>query len=276
MMCHQKCPGSAHPNFTDALLLAIKENPGIAYLCPACEGSKTRVFELYRDFDRFKSELRKEFDDLKASLLSERRDPVSDNDPIVPANIPGFSLIQEEVKEALAKEKKKLNAVIVGLPENDVSSARSQVDMNFVNDIFAKLQIDRSELKDVFRDGKVREATGDRPFCRIIKVKFESWHAKMTFLRGFKGSIPPNFKAYARHDLTLREREEERSLKNLLGEYRDKFRDAQLVINRGRIVYKGTHQVFSPTLHNVQLLAPGRTPPGGLGLAASASQGQQR
>jgi hypothetical protein len=81
-------------------------------------------------------------------------------------------------------------------------------------------------------------------------------------------------KAYVRHDLTFREREEERALKGRLAQYREQFKDAEIVINRGRIVYKETKEVFSPSFHNLHLLAPGCLPPGGLGMAAAASQGR--
>jgi hypothetical protein len=275
MLCHQKCPGSDHVNFTDSIFLAVKENPGLAYLCPSCEGSKTKVFELYRDFDRFKTEIRKEFEELKASLVSDLADrrPAA---PTAPAIQPSASAatIQEEVREALEKEKKKLSAVIVGLPEIDIGGIRCEGDMKFVKDIAFKLKIDSAEIKDVFRDGKIRDAEGGRVFCRIVKVKFDSWSAKMTFLRGFKKSIPGDLRAYVRHDLTFRERQEERALKSQLVKYREEFKDAEIVIYRGRIVYKDSKQVFSPSFHNLQLLAPGSYPPGGLGLAAAASQGR--
>jgi hypothetical protein len=260
-------------NFTDSIFLAVKENPGLAYLCPNCEGSKTKVFELYRDFDRFKSEIRKEFEELKASLVSDLADR-RQTAPVMPPAQPTAATIQEEVKEALEKEKKKLSAVIVGLPEYDIGTIRCEGDMKFVKDLAAKLKIDTAEIKDVFRDGKVRDAEGDRVFCRIVKVKFDSWPAKMTFIRGFKKSIPGDLRSYVRHDLTFRERQEERALRGQLAKYREEFKDAEIVINRGRIVYKDSKQVFSPSFHNLQLLAPGSYPPGSLGMAAAASQGR--
>jgi hypothetical protein len=208
---------------------------------------------LYRDFDKFKSEFRKEFDELKASVTSGLPDTNYQ---------PAASVIQEEVREAIEKEKKKLSAVIVGLPEVDIAKVRSDGDKQFVAGIAGKCGVDVAEIKDVFRDGKVREAEGDRTFCRIVKVKFETWAAKMSFIRSFKKSIPVHLKAYVRHDLTFREREAERALKKQLGKYREEFKDAEIVINRGRIVYKGTSQVFSPSMHNLRLLAPGLHPPG--------------
>jgi hypothetical protein len=253
------------------VFLAIKENSGLAYLCPTCEGSKTKVFALYRDFDSFKSELRKEFDDLKASLLSGQTAAPLANTAGAGAVQPNVD-IQAEVKEALDKEKKRLNAVIVGLPENDLGKVRCSGDEKFVKDICGTLKIAQSDVLDVFRDGKIKESEGGRQFCRVIKVKFDSWASKLSFLKGFKRCVPSGVKAYVRHDLTFREREEERALKGRLAQYREQFKDAEIVINRGRIVYKGSKEVFSPSFHNLHLLAPGCLPPGGLGMAAAASQ----
>jgi hypothetical protein len=135
---------------------------------------------------------------------------------------------REAAVEALELESKKLNLVMIGLPESDASA-----DSNVVGQFCTKLNIDASDVADTFRDG---QPSGGRP--RIMKVKFKNAQSRRKFLTGFRGvrdTIPNAQRAWVRPDLTYQQRVRDRELRAELNRRREAG-EANIKIHRGEIV----------------------------------------
>ena len=134
--------------------------------------------------------------------------------------------LSESVQEAVEIQQKKNNLVLVGLDErNDAET--------FVKSTCSKLNIDCSDVAEVFRDGQVPQ--GGR--SRIVKVKFRNLRSRRSFLTGFLGArsgLPGGTKVYARPDLTYRQRQKDRKLREELKERRE--RGENVKIAHGSIV----------------------------------------
>ena len=117
--------------------------------------------------------------------------------------------------------------------------------------VVKELGLDTSTVDDIFRDGKVRPSDTDnegkvRVYHRIMKVKFKNFDDKLTFMKGFKGRMPEGSFAYARHDLTFRQRMEDKALRARLFQLRDDYPEMKknIVIRDGYIFNKVTNSVF--------------------------------
>lgn len=93
---------------------------------------------------------------------------------------------------------------------------------------------------DVFRNGEVKDSTVDGlPYARIVKVKFCSLSAKLTYMKKFRECKPADekyAKVYVRPDLTFRERVVDKALRDNLFAQRNLNPDSDLIIRRGKIV----------------------------------------
>lgn len=247
---HKNCPGgkgNGFPKISDSLIKAINEDNGIGAIhfnCDECRPSMGEKMSILRDLDSFKAGMNARLQALEneISSLKKARAPAA----------PRFSAsaIQDAVEEALEREKKRLSVVLVGLPETNASTVRSDTDKDAVLAISRQLNIDDASVSDVFRDGLLRQSTDPkRPYSRIVKVKFSNKEDKSSFLRGFKAKVGLNSSAYARHDLTRKQRDEDRALREQLKAIRLDFPDIKddLVIRDGTIYNKATKSVFDPT-----------------------------
>lgn len=237
--CHASCPGGKQNISTE--LYKLLDAAGVCYLCPKCESKKDDVFDSFRHLEEFKKQvdvnlasLQKQMDDVKASMQNQIDDLKSKGVQSSPAGAP--SDLQSEIKEALDREKKKNFAVIVGLPESDAQAVRSAGDKDFVLKMAHDIGIDATEVEDVFRDGRSRPDDGNRQYVRIVKIKFKESRSKLNFLKGFARAKDAGLRAYVRHDLTFRQRQEDKALKAELHEKRKQYPNDDLVIRDGKII----------------------------------------
>lgn len=133
---------------------------------------------------------------------------------------------REAASEAVEAEGKKLNLVLINLPENE-----AHVDV--VESACEKLHINRADVLETFRDGR---PSADRP--RIVKIKFKNSNSRREFLMGFRNvrsALPGGANAWVRPDLTYRQRQSDFVLRKEL--YRRKEGgEENLKIHRGKIV----------------------------------------
>ena len=134
--------------------------------------------------------------------------------------------LAELVQDALEQQDKKRNLVVVGL-NNNIEERQ------FIDNICDKIGIDPADVADVFRDG--RNPPGGR--ARIVKVKFHNLRSRRKFLTGFVGvrsDVPGGTGAFVRPDLTFRQRQLDRSLREELKKRREAGENIKIF--RGRIV----------------------------------------
>ena len=236
--CHQVCGKTNKSNFGDAILQAVEGADGasICWFCPKCKTQKDAFIVAMRDVSTFKSAFETRLSAIEAKLATAENPSAG----VMPNGLTQ-EVLQGEIAEALERESKKLNLVVVGLPESDKTKARCDADKNFVHQVAAALDINTNNISEVFRSGAVRQdvpASG-YPYARVLKVKFVDRGSRLSFLRGFKGAKPPSaasLKTYVRPDMTFRERQLDRELRTEL--LRRRLTEPDLVIFRGKIVKK--------------------------------------
>jgi hypothetical protein len=136
---------------------------------------------------------------------------------------------REAAVEALELESKKLNLVVIGLPEKDANA-----DGEVIKQFCDKMSIDAGDVADTFRDGRANN--GGRP--RIMKVKFKNAQSRRKFLTGFRSTrdtVPNADRAWVRPDLTYQQRVKDRELRDELHRRREAG-EANIKIRRGEIV----------------------------------------
>jgi hypothetical protein len=135
---------------------------------------------------------------------------------------------REAAVEALELESKKLNLVVIGLPESDAHG-----DSNVIAQFCSKMNVNANDIADTFRDGR---ALDGRP--RIMKVKFKNSQSRRSFLTGFRGArdtVANAQRAWVRPDLTYQQRVKDRELRAELSRRRDAG-EANIKIHRGEII----------------------------------------
>lgn len=147
------------------------------------------------------------------------------------------------IENILEKRDKKRNLVVVGLPENAASkSDQGKVDLAKIHMYCDKLDIERSAIRTVFRDGPSDHSK------RILKVCFQEGHSadRMSFLRQSREIISRDSdfshsrrKPFVRFDLTFEERERDRSLRAQVKALRDDGQD--VFIRKGTIIHRSRY-----------------------------------
>ena len=102
-----------------------------------------------------------------------------------------------------------------------------------MNDACAKLSVNRDDISDFYRDGRIKD-NGD---ARIMKIKFKNSNARRKFLTGFRdarAALTTGNNAWVRPDLTWQQRQQDFALRTELKRRRD--RGDQVKISRGVIV----------------------------------------
>jgi hypothetical protein len=136
---------------------------------------------------------------------------------------------REAAVEAVEMEGKKLNLVVIGLPESQEPNGDNKILGQFCE----KLSVNNDDIVDTFRDGRT---TGGRP--RIMKVRFKNAHSRRSFLTRFRevrDAIPNAERAWIRPDLTYQQRLRDRELRDELHRRRDAG-EANIKIRNGEIV----------------------------------------
>lgn len=241
---HQVCPKSKVINFTEAIYKANQEDCGasLTWFCPKCRHLKGRITSSLKDLNGFiagydakLTELREEIAALKGKEVEDIRFQAEHR-----VAGQGGRSFQQEVAEALERERKKPNLVVVGAPETDPTSIRSDTDLSNIHTVCTKLGIPTGDVTDVFRNGVLKEGAGPRgmSYSRILKVVFSNPFSRSKFLRGYKRSQEAGVSSvsYVRPDLTFIQRQEDKRLRDELFQRRRSNPDLDLVIRNGKIV----------------------------------------
>jgi hypothetical protein len=143
------------------------------------------------------------------------------------------SNLQTAIEEALLKERKKLNLVVVGLPEKnaigDIIDCKE-----VIHSLADELNIPKSSIIDVFRHG--REKENGKP--RILKIKLNCSSDRRTLLTNYKKVATKNDitkRSFIRPDLTPTELEADRNLRQELFN-RKQGGEMNIWIKRGKII----------------------------------------
>ena len=156
--------------------------------------------------------------------------------------------VSEYLDEKQEKEKRKSNIVITNLPESKKESPgeRKQDDLDRVKEIVQKVlpEVDGSMIENPVRLGQFKIGSNVRP--RLVRVSVKTEEMKNKILRkAYKlnqGVTNKNEKIFINQDLTPKQREVEKALRDELRERRDNGEE-DLVIRNGRIVQRTVRQM---------------------------------
>lgn len=241
--CHRYCPSTKQTNIRDAVYDAhCDPDDDQPWFCLVCMPMLPTILAAFKDLKQLKIEMDDKLASFQAQIDELKRVPTP-----TPAQLPNAPLrpinIQEEIQEVMEKQQKKLNLVVVGLPETDKTSIRSDADKEFILGLCEEVGVDQSVVVDIFRNGQVKDKTSEGfEYSRITKVKFSSLSSKLTFMKKFKAAKPTDeayAKTYVRPDLTFRERLVDKALRDKLFAQRELNPTADLIIRRGNIVPRG-------------------------------------
>jgi len=240
MLCHQSCNSTEH--FTDLTHKAVRtaqklKTGDLAWYCPVCRPDKDKIISAYRDVNILKADSEKRFADLEASFKKLETIVTSKVSMTATNAFLSGRDIQGEIVEALDRQKKKLNLVIVGLPESDISSKVCAADRKFVDDVCGGLNLNTDSISEVFRDGMI--PAGKPSYSRIVKVKFKDSASRLHFLQNFRKAKPTStvFRAtYVRPDMTYRERQADKALTEELKAKRLADPGTDYIIRRGVVI----------------------------------------
>ncbi len=190
--------------------------------------------------------LREEIDSLKATVaeLQKKKEPVLPTEKPygAPPDFKGIdfqSALARAIDEKSEREKKRLNVVLVGLPEPTpgLSDEPTPTDEEAVKDLARQMSIPPGNVDKVFRHG--RQVATDKP--RITKVVFKCADSRSRFLSGLRplllSQLPQGetkMPYYVRPDLTHQELESQRELNRQRIALRQQGKD--IVIFRGELM----------------------------------------
>ena len=152
--------------------------------------------------------------------------------------------VKEAMNEAREREKRKMNVILVNVPENEGESAeeRKKGDLERVIEIVGKVaEVGREEVGDPIRLGGKTIGKESRP--RMLRVTMKSEDARKKVLmnaRKLNEGVDFKNRVYINPDRTEGERRDFRQLKEELE--RRKKEDPDLMIRRGVIVKRKTDE----------------------------------
>ena len=139
--------------------------------------------------------------------------------------------------------------MVTNVPESKKETAieRKNDDIEKVRELVEKIVPEAEEvgklLENPVRLGPFRVGTNVRP--RLLRITVKSEQTKSSIMKNAyklnKGEIDKNEKVYFNHDLTAKEREAEKLLRDELRERREKG-EQDLVIRNGKIVKRMVRQ----------------------------------
>ena len=148
--------------------------------------------------------------------------------------------VDEAIREAREQEARKLNLIMVNVPEN-IGDDSNQRDLEAVNKLMKKILPEEQEVKidEIYRFGKVN--IGTQP--RLLKIKVQSVSMKREILKNSaklnegSGINDPKRMIYVNPDYTKRERTQNYALR---AELKSKPKDerAKYTIRNGKVVLK--------------------------------------
>lgn len=169
--------------------------------------------------------------------------------------------VMNMTEDLLEKREKRHNLVVVGLPENETSEQQQETaDLRKMKDYCTQMRVPPESIKCTFRDGP-RKSNTTKP--RIMKICFHEGkgHYRTTFLKNANGLLKADedlrglrFTPFVRRDLTYRERQEDRALRDLLKTRKDNG-ETDLIIRNGKII-KRTSLIFRSPSSRISYLGP--------------------
>jgi hypothetical protein len=147
--------------------------------------------------------------------------------------------VSEYMEEAKEREKRKLNVIVVNVPECESENAeeRQKHDLEALSEMIAKVaDVTKEDLGNPVRLGA--RVIGKKSKPRMMKVTIKSEEAKKKLMTNAHklnvGVKEPSKRVYFNHDRTEKERADYRKLRAELDERRKE--DPSLVIRGGKIV----------------------------------------
>ena len=240
--CHKKCTEVTEIEYE--VLGKSKEH--IQWLCTGCcdtdknDPQKTRLEAKLDLILKMMQTM-----DLRLQQL-EAKDPMESIDKILEEKVE--KKVAEMFEEQLEKEKRKLNIIMVNLPESKAESAeeRKKEDLIEAKKIVQKVTDEKiaEEVTNPIRLGKVNIGRDKRP--RLVRLSIKTEEGKRQVMKNIhkvnQGVRKAEDKVYINHDATAKEREMFKGLMTEMKERKDKG-ETDLVIRGGKIV-KRTRQDF--------------------------------
>lgn len=225
--CHKNCSGLASEKFK----LLQKCGEEIVWKCENCRHKGTDV----QDSSRLETKVDRMMEMMVAlteRLLNLEKDKQGESlDEKVEAKV------KQAFEELNEKNKRKLNLIVVNVPENEGENAedRNQKDLDAVSRLVERTtDVLKSELCSSVRLGA--KSIGLKP--RMLRVTVSSEEAKRKILSGARklneGVKDPKKRIYFNQDRTPKEREDFKKLRAELEERRKE--DSDLIIRGGKIV----------------------------------------
>jgi hypothetical protein len=189
-------------------------------------------------------ELKKEVKELKAQMglvrgyaeaAREKRGEIGNGEEAV-VNISGGRDMQMQVTEAMERDRRKFNLVLMGVIEDDTDSSGKDLAM----EVLRELKVDEGNgFEYVGRVG--RKATRPRP----IRIKLGSMEAKRGLLTRAKNlrDITKFSRIYISNDLTRLQQEHDKKLRDKLREFREEGKLGVKISNGTIVQYVDGRQV---------------------------------
>lgn len=251
---HFKCAKISKQEY-DMLSL---NSPRIMFFCCECQPKVNSAFEFFDKmyarqdlFDKRLQRIEHKLNSLSEGVCevqegSELSTNTSDDNSVLPK--PGLlprveslsvggisSAVASVISEEKDKDKRKLNLILHNVvePTADDGQTRKKEDIDHVSDIFHKSLGVPVQITNAIRLGK----RGDKP--RLLKVSVDSLKSKASILRNctkLRGKDVPGrwSKVFITPDMTPKEREQNKSLRNQLADLNKNGREYR--IKNGQIV----------------------------------------
>lgn len=228
-----------------------KGKSGIHFYCAQCDVEAMKLVSVVKVLkekqDKMEvvvDELKKEVKEMKvqmglvrgyAEAASEKRGERGNSEEAV-VSIRGGRDMQMQVTEAMERDRRKFNLVLMGVVEDETDSSGKDLAM----EVLRELKVDEGNgFEYVGRVG--RKATRPRP----IRIKFGSMEAKRGLLTRAKNlrDITKFSRIYISNDLTRLQQEQDKKLRDKLREFREEGKLGVKISNGTIMQYVDGRQV---------------------------------
>ena len=161
--------------------------------------------------------------------------------PILPLDLD--NTCSEMVNEFQQRERRKLNIIIVGAPEQATGSIseRKAFDQEQCSELFDSIGLSRCNIKDISRIGKL--STERRRLLRVTLFDEEDKRFLITHSRKLR-HVDKFRNIYIKPDLTMLQRKIDFNLRKELRVFKSAHPEKDFVINRGKIIERNSKQDF--------------------------------
>ena len=219
----------------------VKVRKEINTMSKVLEGNQKIIEELRKTVDKTYAEVlegvKQDVKEIKGDLQTVQGRSYADSlitgkgqevDGVKPQDNKQRRNMQEQVFEAMEREKRRLNIVIMGVKEGTEDK-----DKEMVMELMKVLGLeDADEVQVMGRIGKV----GVKP--RLIRIKLVNWeNRRKVMLRAKQLKDSLGFEhVYICPDLTRKQQEEDKKLRDQVKEFRGKGKHDRVKISRGQVV----------------------------------------